>query len=147
MFHHESVRSNGGGFGNGGRFSALTCVEAVMSYEFYKVLHVFSALMLFSSLGVLAASARADGIRLRKLAGIAHGVALAVIFVAGFGLMARLGMFGSIALWAWLKIGLWLVLALVVIPLRRKPEWATALWLLIPVLGGLAVWLAVAKPF
>lgn len=118
-----------------------------MSYEFYKILHVFAALLLFSSLGVLAASARADGDRLRRMAAIAHGVALAVIFVAGFGLMARLGMFGAIAAWAWLKIGLWLVLAMVVIPLRRKPEWATALWLAIPVLGGLAVWLAVEKPF
>ncbi len=80
-----------------------------MSYEFYKVLHVFSALLLFTSLGTLAASARSDSGQLKKLAGIAHGVALAVIFVAGFGLMARLGMFGAIPVWAWLKIGLWLI--------------------------------------
>jgi len=118
-----------------------------MSYEFYKILHVFSALLLFTSLGTLAASANSDSGRLRKLAGIAHGVALTIIFVAGFGLLARLGMFGAIPTWAWLKIGLWLMLGLVVVPLRRKPEWATALWLLIPVVGGSAVWLAIAKPF
>lgn len=118
-----------------------------MSYEFYKILHVFSALLLFTSLGTLAASAQSDGGRLKKLAGIAHGVALAIIFVAGFGLMARLGMFGTIPMWAWLKIGLWLVLALVVLPLRRRPEWATALWLAVPLLGGLAAWLAIGKPF
>jgi len=118
-----------------------------MSYEFYKILHVFSVLLLFASLGTLAASANSDSGRLRILAGIAHGVALTIIFVAGFGLLARLGMFGAIPTWAWLKIGLWLMLGLVVVPLRRKPEWATALWLLIPVVGGLAVWLAIAKPF
>ncbi len=118
-----------------------------MSYEFYKILHVFSALLLFTSLGTLAATVRSENHQLRRLAGVAHGIALAVIFVAGFGLMARLGMFGAIAVWAWFKIGLWLALALVVIPLRRKPEWATALWLSIPILGGLAVWLAVQKPF
>ena len=44
-----------------------------MSYEFYKILHVFAALLLFTSLGVLSASARAEGNRLRRLAGVAHG--------------------------------------------------------------------------
>ena len=118
-----------------------------MSYEFYKILHVLSVILLFTSLGTLAASARSESAGLRRLAGISHGVALTVIFVAGFGLMARLGMFGEIPMWAWLKIGLWLVLALIVLPLRRMPERATALWLSIPIVGGLAVWLAVLKPF
>ena len=118
-----------------------------MSYEFYKILHVLSVILLFTSLGTLAASVRSDSNGLRRLAGISHGIALAIIFVAGFGLMARLGMFGEIPVWAWLKIGLWLVLALIVLPLRRMPERATALWLAIPIVGGLAVWLAVLKPF
>jgi hypothetical protein len=108
---------------------------------------VFSVLLLFTSLGTLAAAAQSNGERFKRLAGIAHGIAVTIIFVAGFGLLARLGMFGSIPIWAWLKIGLWLVLGLIVLPLRRKPEWATALWLAIPVVGGLAVWLAIAKPF
>ncbi len=118
-----------------------------MSYEFYKILHVFSALLLFTSLGTIAAASRSEDARLKKLAGIAHGVALTIIFVAGFGLMARLQMFGAIPMWAWLKIGLWLILGLIVLPLRRKPEWATALWLAIPVVGGLAAWFAIQKPF
>ena len=118
-----------------------------MSYLFYKILHVFAALLLFTSLGTLAMAAGSPKSQLRRLAGIAHGVALAIIFVAGFGLLARLGMFGSIPMWAWLKMGLWLVLAMVVIPLRRKPEWATALWLMMPFAGGIAAWLAISKPF
>jgi len=118
-----------------------------MSYEFYKLLHLFAIVLLFTSLGTLAVAARSEKSQLRKLAGISHGVALAIIFIAGFGLLARLGMFGSIPAWAWLKMVLWLVLAAVVIPLRRKPEWATALWLVIPIVGGMAAWLAVQKPF
>ena len=118
-----------------------------MSYEFYKVLHVFAAVMLFTSLGTLAVTIRESSGRLRRLARISHGIALALLFVAGFGLMARLGMFGSIPVWAWIKIGLWLVLTLIVVPLRRKPAWVTALWLSIPIIGGIAVWLAVQKPF
>ena len=118
-----------------------------MSYEFYKILHVFSAFVLFTSLGTLAATIRHDSSRLRRLARVGHGIALALLFVAGFGLMARLGMFGSIPVWAWIKIGLWLVLALIVLPLRRQPRWVTALLISIPIIGGLAVWLAVQKPF
>ncbi len=118
-----------------------------MSYEIYKVLHVSAVLLLFTSLGTLAASGSAEGAALRRLAKIAHCVALTIIFVAGFGLLARLGMFGAIPLWAWTKIGLWLVLGLVVLPLRRRPEWTVKLWLVIAAVGGLAAWLAIQKPF
>lgn len=118
-----------------------------MSYEFYKILHVFSVIVLFTSLGTLAVATRDDTGRLRKLAQLGHGIALTLLFVAGFGLMARLGMFGSIPVWAWIKIGLWLVLALIVLPMRRQPGWLTALWISIPIVGGIAVWLAVQKPF
>ena len=118
-----------------------------MSYQFYTVVHVVGVLFLFTALGALAATAGSPSAPLRKIASIAHGAALAVIFVAGFGLLARLGYFGSIPLWAYLKMALWLVLGLVVFPLKKKPEWAAALWVLMPVIGGLAVWLAVAKPF
>lgn len=118
-----------------------------MSYEFYKLLHVIGVVVLFTSLGTLAATAGATTAPLRRLAAIAHGVALAVILVAGFGLLARLGYFGSIPAWAYLKMALWVLLALVVVPLRRRPELAPALWVAMPTLGGIAVWLAVAKPF
>ncbi len=118
-----------------------------MSYDFYRILHLVSILLLFTSLGTLAATAGSPKAPLRRLAGVAHGIALAIIFIAGFGLLARLGMFGSIPMWAWLKMGLWLILAVIVIPIRRKPDWATALWLVIPIVGGVAAWLAIAKPF
>lgn len=118
-----------------------------MSYQFYTVLHLVGVLFLFTSLGALAATASSTRAPLRRIATIAHGVALAVILVAGFGLLARLGFFGDIPIWAWTKMGLWLILGVVVFPLKRRPEWAPVLWLVIPVLGGIAAWLAVVKPF
>jgi hypothetical protein len=118
-----------------------------MSYEFYKVLHVVGALFLFSSLGTLAALSGADSAGFRRIASIAHGMALGIIFVAGFGLLARLGMFGGIPGWAWAKLVLWGLLGAVVMPLKRRPEWAPALWVVMPLLGGAAAWLAIAKPF
>lgn len=118
-----------------------------MSYELYNVVHVIGVIFLFSGLGVLAATVGSPNDRLRKLAGIAHWVAVAVIFIAGFGLLARLGYFGAIPVWAYLKMAVWAVLAVIVVPLKRKPEWARYLWLLMPLIGGLAVWLAVYQPF
>jgi hypothetical protein len=118
-----------------------------MSLETYRVLHVIGIILLFTSLGALAAVGASADHRLRKLAAIAHGVAVAVILVAGFGLLARLKMFGGFPVWVWLKLGIWFVLAMAVVPLRRKPEWSAALWLAMPVLGAVAAWLAVYKPF
>ena len=118
-----------------------------MSLEFYKVLHIFSVLLLFISLGTIATAGKSQDGRLRRLAGIAHGVALALILVAGFGLLAKFRMFGSIPAWVLVKFGLWFLLGLAPIALRRRPEWGPWLWSLIPILGGLAAWLAITKPF
>ncbi|MCG6948110.1 MAG: hypothetical protein LJE93_04230 [Acidobacteria bacterium] len=118
-----------------------------MSYEFYRVLHIFGIVLLFVSLGALAAIGGSTDRRLRKYAAIIHGVAVAVILTAGFGLLARLEMFGGFPLWIWIKLGIWLVLVMAVLPLRRKPELAPWLFLAFPVLGGIAAWLAVYKPF
>lgn len=118
-----------------------------MSYGFYTIVHVIGVIVLFTSLGTLAATAGSPEPRLRRRAAIAHGMASAIIFVAGFGLLARLGHFGAIPTWAILKMALWAVLAVSVVPLKRRPEWAPALWVVLPLVGSAAVWLAVVKPF
>jgi hypothetical protein len=118
-----------------------------MSYEFYRVLHVIGIIVVFASLGALTAIGGRTDERLRKIAAIAHGVAVAVILVAGFGLMARLKMFGGFPPWIWVKLGIWLAMAMAVVPLKRKPELAPLLFVALPVLGSIAAWLAVTKPF
>ena len=55
--------------------------------------------------------------------------------------------FGAIPAWAYLKMVAWGILALTVLPIKKKPEWAPALWVLMPVVGSFAVWLAVSQPF
>ena len=118
-----------------------------MSYDFYRVLHVVGIILLFSSLGALTAMAGSTNQAFRRFAGIAHGVALVLVLVAGFGLLARLGMFGAIPTWAWIKLFLWLALAMIIVPLKRKPELGLVLWTGLPILGALAAWLAITKPF
>jgi hypothetical protein len=118
-----------------------------MSYELYRTLHIIGIVLLFTSLGALAAIGGRTDNRLRGLAAIMHGVAATVILIAGFGLLARLNMFGGFPPWIWIKLGIWLTLAMAVLPLRRKPEFAAWIFPLLPLFGGIAAWLAVYKPF
>ena len=119
-----------------------------MSALVYKVLHIFGILLMFIALG--GATARAlsgagkDGPG-RKLAGITHGIALLVILVSGFGLLAKLGL--GFPLWVWIKIVIWLLLGAAVALVRRLPQHATLFWFAIPLLGAFAAYLALYKPF
>lgn len=84
---------------------------------------------------------------LRRLLMIGHGVALLVVFVAGFGLMAKRGiMGGGWPLWIWIKLALWLLLGGSVTLVRRSPEMGRVWLFLWPVVGAAAVWVVMAKP-
>ncbi len=121
-----------------------------MSYETYKLIHLISGFLLFSIAGGVALYAANGGDKagntLRKLVGILHGIALLGILVAGFGLLARLGI-GGIPGWVWAKLVVWLVIGgIATLPYKRPQLGKVFLWL-VPLLGGVAAWLAVAKPF
>ncbi|MEM6995733.1 MAG: hypothetical protein AAF721_34810 [Myxococcota bacterium] len=127
-----------------------------MSYEFYKVLHLLCILALACGLGglaVLSLTSSADDHKgLRKGLMIVHGVALLVIFVAGFGMMARkgigIGAAGDTGWPGWIfgKMGIWLALGGMAAFIKRKADLSWhALWA-VPVLGALAAYLAVVHP-
>jgi hypothetical protein len=122
-----------------------------MSLAAYKVLHLLSAFLLFAALGgfTLAALARrGDRERGRSLAAASHGIALVLLLVTGFGALARLDI-SNPALWpgwVWAKLAIWLLLGAAVM-VRRFPGAAQVLWWLWPILGGVAAWLALYKPF
>ena len=127
-----------------------------MTLAFYKVVHILSVLFLFTALGSLLAAAwpaadagTAEGAKsLRKRAGLTHGLALVLVLVSGFGMLARLGIshLGGWGVWIWLKLLTWLLLGAALTLIRRQPRLAPALWLLLPLLGGLAAYLAIYKP-
>ena len=123
----------------------------MFSYEAYKVLHLLAVMLLFVTFGGLAIYVAAGGTRAanphRKLIAALHGTATFLILLAGFGLLARLGMVrGGFPLWVWLKLGIWLVLGFAVVLPYRRPALARPLFLLYPVLGALAAWAAIYKP-
>lgn len=123
----------------------------MISYEAYKVLHLLSVMLLFLCFGGLALYVAGGGSRAanpnRKLIAALHGTATFLVLLGGFGLLARLGVIqGGFPLWVWIKLAVWLLLALAVVLPYRRPELARPLFLLYPVLGGVAAWAAVYKP-
>ena len=119
--------------------------------EFYKVLHVLGIMLLFASLGGLAVLGLRGGDdretgSLRRVLMIGHGVAMLVVFVAGFGLMARLGIMSGWPVWIYIKMALWLVLGGAVALVRRVPEMGRVWLFLLPVVGAAAAWVAFTHP-
>lgn len=102
---------------------------------------------MFLSLGAAIARARfaPTDASFKKWVSITHGIAMVVILVAGFGLLARLGI--GFNTWAGAKLAIWLVFGGWIAVINRKAE-ATALhWGVLGTLGALAAFIAVYKPF
>ncbi len=120
-----------------------------MSYLTYKILHILGVLLAFLALGGLTLNAlsggRGDEGRGRKLAGATHGLALLIILISGFGLLAKLGL--GFPTWAWAKLAIWLIIGAMLAFVRRMPQHATFFWFLIPALGACAAALALFKPW
>lgn len=121
-----------------------------MSYLSYKILHLVGIFFVFAALGGLTLRARSqpETARTRKLAGITHGIALLLVLVSGFGLLARLNVTHAWIFppWIWGKILVWLLLGVATALVKRKAGWRGVLWFAWPLLGALAAWLALYKP-
>ena len=121
-----------------------------MSLLAYKTIHIISIMLLFTAFGGLLLAARAGvqtGVS-RKLAGITHGIALLLILVSGFGALAKIGMSNPAIWpgWLWAKVLIWLVFGAVIVVIRRAPSTTPILWWILPLLGGIAAYLALNNP-
>lgn len=119
------------------------------SYELWKIIHIVGILTLFGSLGGLAALAQAGAAKAQgKLFRILHGVALAVVLVAGFGLLSTFGLHapGSWPVWVWIKLVVWLALGSSLVAMRRVPGRAGTIFLILILVGAIAAWAALTKP-
>ncbi|MDH3744057.1 MAG: hypothetical protein OES47_03025 [Acidobacteriota bacterium] len=120
-----------------------------MSLLFYKVLHILAILFLFTVGGGVALYAAnggsKEGNKASGLISALHGLGLLVALVSGFGMWAKLGV--AFSGWLAAKITLWFVIGLLVLLPYRKPEWSKPLLVLLPILGAIAAYLALYKPF
>ena len=49
-----------------------------------------------------------------------HGIGLLISLISGFGMLAKMGIMGSMPLWVWIKIALWLVLGFLPVLAKKK---------------------------
>lgn len=122
-----------------------------MSYNFYKWVHLTSLMIMFLSTGFLLASAFIADFspKLRKKISAIHGVALLAAFVAGFGLLARLGHPSPFTTgWMWIKIFAWLGFGMLPLFLKRGPEALKKnLFIIYSLLIVIVVYTVINKPF
>lgn len=120
-----------------------------MSLLAYRVIHIFSMMLMFTALGglVLASQAKVQTDASRKMAGMLHGIALILLLVSGFGALARIGLSnpGIWPAWVWLKALIWLAFGGVIVLIRRSPRAASLMWWVLPLLGAAAAYLALSN--
>ena len=117
-----------------------------MPYETYRLLHLVGLFLTFGALGASCALRLSPqpGATARKLAGMLHGIGLLLVLVAGFGMLAKAGL--PIAVWVWVKLAIWLLLGAAAALVSRVERLAAPLLALLPLLGAVAAWAALAKP-
>lgn len=121
--------------------------------DFYEILHIVGIAMLFLAIGGVATHAANGGTKAgsqtRGLMSSVHGVGALLILVGGFGMLARIGFKhgANFPGWLWVKLLVWLVLSAIVLLPYRKPALAKPFIFILPLLAGLAVYMALYKPF
>ena len=100
-----------------------------MDYTTYEIIHLIGVAALALGIGGMLA-----GGEKRKTFAIVQGVALLVMLVSGFGLLAKLHL--GFPHFAMVKVALWLVLGMLPVLLRR---------LKVPVFGGMVIFLALVS--
>lgn len=120
-----------------------------MSHQFYRVLHLAGLMLLFSSLAALWGVNLAGGLkerRTRMALSLLHGVGLLFLLVSGFAMLAKLGFLVDIPVWAYIKLGIWVLLGAGLALAKRKAHWGIPLVLLFVLAGTYAAYLCVYKP-
>ena len=116
----------------------------------YTFLHIVAAFLVFFGFGMSLFQNKVDEAArktLRLWTGVLHGAGLLLLLVAGFGLLARMGIHWPWPGWVWGKVLIWLALGFMIAVYKR--EWAGEIARMGAVLGlgALAVYLAIFKPF
>jgi uncharacterized membrane protein SirB2 len=118
-----------------------------MSQDAYRILHIVGlAMLLLGTGGMLFAPKDAPR---SKLPAILHGVGLLTLLVAGFGLMAKLGIASpdKWSPWLILKMVVWFLAAVMPSLIRHGTVPRSIGWVLAVLLVACAAWLGIMKPF
>jgi hypothetical protein len=123
-----------------------------MPYQIYKLMHFLGifcvlAAVVMAAAHVLRGGTRADNPNRRTLA-IVHGVAMLLVLVGGFGMLARLNIIsGGLPGWVWAKLVIWFLIGASMGLAYRGGSLARVVVIALPLLAVLAAFFALYKPF
>ena len=106
----------------------------MVSFEVYKMLHfvsIFAVVLVLGGIGFAGAISRHKDHPWRKAAAIVHGIGVFLILLSGFGMLARLGMTGGLPDWVVVKIAILGILGAVLMPLKRRPQLAPVMLVIV----------------
>lgn len=115
----------------------------------YKLLHLIGLSLLLPALGALALHAANQGDRSHpwyKVMLASHGTGMLLLLIAGFGLLARIGIHWPWPGWVWVKLAVFAVLGGLVGVVRKRPALAKTVWWATVGLSVLAASMALYKP-
>jgi len=123
-----------------------------MDYLSIKLLHLVGIMLLFLGLGGMVFASYAgfgpEKKKLRRAAALLHGIGLLLILVSGIAMLSRLGfLHGDPPNWAKAKFFIFLLLGGSIALAARASR---AIWILLAawvLLGGVAAYLGLYKPF
>lgn len=122
----------------------------MIPFTVYKAFHLVGIMLTVTALAGMAIHAANGGTRqqslTRTLTTATHGTGLLLVLVAGFGMLARLGVAASSG-WVLVKLGIWLLLGAAALVPYRRPQFARVVFLTVPLLAALAGIMALTKPF
>ena len=107
--------------------------------EIYRYLHfagIFTLIFSFGSLFI--------GKNYNKGAAMAHGIALIIILVSGFGMQAKLGV--GFPIWLILKLGIWIIFGGFIVLAKKGTINGLVAWFIIVTLALCSVYLAKTHP-
>lgn len=127
----------------------------MLSRDVYEIVHIVGIALVMLAFGGIASHATTGGAfkgpGSQRVLRIAHHAGMFLILLGGFGMLARIGIakdgIASFPLWLWAKIAIFLVLGGTIALPYRRPQWAWPAFFATPLLAGLAVYLALYKPF
>ena len=115
-----------------------------MTYLVFKIVHLAGIMCLFASLGGLMAANHRKPATLRGFSAL-HGLALLILFVTGFGMQGV----GNLGFPGWLiaKIVIFLLLGAALVVFKRRLIPTKIAMTAVIILGSLAGYLAILRPF
>ncbi len=111
-----------------------------MPLAVYHILHIFGLILVFIGFGALLSTEGA------KSAMKWHGTGLVISLLSGFGMLAKMGIMGSLPTWVYIKLTLWLVLGFLPVLAKRRVVKPSVIIALAALIGATMGYLGYMKP-